>query len=1195
MLLAGKGDSEKWYSILGPSLVQEIKERVDIDLRPDNARITPVGDPIKLTADVKNVQQLLIKIFEVNTLNFYTKEGREIDTGVNLDGLIPNVERSFEYADAPMRSIRRTFDFPELKGKRGVWVVELIGGGKSSRALIRKGGLQTLTEVNALGHVIKLLDENNQRVQKGAVWLNGKSHDTNEDGIIVLPFSNSPGNRTLVLESGGFAALGRLNHHSENYQLHAGFFVDREQLLSRNRAMVVVRPSLTVSGVPTGIDVLNNVVLEIQTQTLDGISTTDRVEDFELFGDRESTYFFAVPDRLAKIQFRLTAKADRPSQGDKVDLAVADNVVVNQINQSQYTRAIYLTRFENNWVVEVLGKNGEPIVDIPLNCYFQHKEFTFERHASLETDANGRATLGPLADISQVRIETPTAVARSWPLLDERRTWTSVVTAKAGDPVRIPYPGNEAQPKPEEIALFEVRGNSLRENTFAKVAIADRQLTLTGLEAGNHQLLLRKLGRVLRIRVVAGEIREKYVLGRDRHVQTAPLKPTTIVSTQSDGDDLLIRLANANSLTRVHVFADRFYPEIDAHDKLGSFPRLGPGQIRRGKGANSYVSGRTLGEEHRYIIERRDSPRYPGNQLERAGLILNPWELRDTNTQIDQAAAGDEYEAKADAEMAAAADGQAEGGQGSAQTGSHPDLDFIATGSIALANLRPIENGVLRVPLKNLDDRQWIRIVVTDPTQAVSTDVFLGDAETGFQDIRLAAALDPEKAFAQKKNTTVLGEGDVLELGTTDFRIISTPKDIHPILVSLTNEQLLGEFAFILGWNQLEPEEKRTQYSKHASHELNFYISRRDPQFFNAVIKLYLANKRDKTFVDDYLLGKNLENYLQMFEFGRLNTTEKLLMARRLGGENEARIERHVVDANALLLPNPSLDDSLFETALRSRALSGDVIGDLLDLLGRADLNGDDVVALNSALTRNGQAKELGRRGGVVRASVAYSDSLVALDAPMAAAEAAPGEQRLQEAGKKMRGLDRAKYREEKQLEGMIAEGKENAGFGFVSGGVELPLDGNGLYELGKDGLGVRAELRQLYRKLDSTKVWAENNYYHVPIEYQIASLITVNKFWRDYAAWDGEGAFFSPHFTHATSNLSEMIYALALLDLPEESGEHKIEVDNGVIKITAASPCIIFHQEIEPAEQAEGQQLLVSQNFFDPQNRYLEENGQRT
>jgi hypothetical protein len=62
------------------------------------------------------------------------------------------------------------------------------------------------------------------------------------------------------------------------------------------------------------------------------------------------------------------------------------------------------------------------------------------------------------------------------------------------------------------------------------------------------------------------------------------------------------------------------------------------------------------------------------------------------------------------------------------------------------------------------------------------------------------------------------------------------------------------------------------------------------------------------------------------------------------------------------------------------------------------------------------------------------------------------------------------------------------------------------------DAERMRRLVRRFYLKLGPAKEWAENNYYQLPIEQQGADLITINAFWRDYAAWDGKAPFLSPH-----------------------------------------------------------------------------------
>jgi hypothetical protein len=142
-----------------------------------------------------------------------------------------------------------------------------------------------------------------------------------------------------------------------------------------------------------------------------------------------------------------------------------------------------------------------------------------------------------------------------------------------------------------------------------------------------------------------------------------------------------------------------------------------------------------------------------------------------------------------------------------------------------------------------------------------------------------------------------------------------------------------------------------------------------------------------------------------------------------------------------------------------------------------------------------------------------------------------------------------------------------------------------------------RGTVRQYYQKLDKTKEWAENNYYHLPIEKQTADLITVSAFWRDYAQREVKKAtpFRSRNFAEASRSFPEMMLALAVLDLPFKAEEHESEFDKAKMTLTTGSPIIVFHEEVKPAEPVNEQTpILVSQNFFRHGDRYRHVNNER-
>ena len=87
----------------------------------------------------------------------------------------------------------------------------------------------------------------------------------------------------------------------------------------------------------------------------------------------------------------------------------------------------------------------------------------------------------------------------------------------------------------------------------------------------------------------------------------------------------------------------------------------------------------------------------------------------------------------------------------------------------------------------------------------------------------------------------------------------------------------------------------------------------------------------------------------------------------------------------------------------------------------------------------------------------------------------------------------------------------------------------------------------QLYRRVEPTREWIENNYYELLPEAQNANLVKVNQFWKDYANHDG-GTFASQWFAEANSNFTEMMFVLAVIDLPLRiyRSERRLHGDSG-------------------------------------------------
>ncbi|MEK6247044.1 MAG: hypothetical protein N2C12_02625, partial [Planctomycetales bacterium] len=196
-IVNGLGDPEQWYSMLPPALYQQLKERVDLDFAYTAEQTYGPDDPVRIELDIKNVRQLIVKVYELNTQNYYRDTLQPVNTTIELDGLVANLQQTHKYNDPPLRRHHRTFDFPTLN-KRGVYIIDFIGNGKSSRALIRKGQLRYLVRSSTAGQLFTIVDESNRKLDGASLWHAGREYTADEKGTIAVPYSNSPGRQAIV-------------------------------------------------------------------------------------------------------------------------------------------------------------------------------------------------------------------------------------------------------------------------------------------------------------------------------------------------------------------------------------------------------------------------------------------------------------------------------------------------------------------------------------------------------------------------------------------------------------------------------------------------------------------------------------------------------------------------------------------------------------------------------------------------------------------------------------------------------------------------------------------------------------------------------------------------------------------------------------------------------------------------------------
>jgi hypothetical protein len=1171
-ITSGVGDMEQWYSLVTPEFYQTLKDRVDIDFDYTRKEVYGPQEAVALDIYTKNVTDLIVKVYQINALNYYRTTGRPVDLDMDLDGLVANEEQSVKYTDPPLARVKRHFDLKSLSD-RGVYIVEFIGNGKSSRALIQKGQLRQLVRTGAAGHVFTILDEANKRVTDARLWMAGHEYAPDKDGLITVPFTHSATTQPIVISRGDFATPASFQHRQEQYQLKVGFFVDREALLRRQKATLVIRPVLLVDGRPAPVALLENVVLSITAADREGTSTTKEVRDLKLADDRETTYEFQVPDNLQQVDFMLRAQVQNMSQSKKDDLADSLSLPLNGIDSTSKVEDIHLTHVGDQYVLEVLGKTGEAKADRAVNLELKHEDFVQSVHVSLKSDAAGRIVLGSLDGIDWVKAQSPQCAPRDWYLSRDRCAYPGVIHGQAGDTLTVPYMGKAAKVGPADFALLERNRGTYVTDRLGAMKLDGSLLVIQDLPRGDYDLFIKESGTHIAISLTEGEHREGWVLSSYRQLQESNPLPLQITALEADADTVRIQLTHFGPDTRVTLTADRYLPPSGQFSLYGQLSEAG--LIRNPETAvtlppdTQYSVGRSLGDEYRYILERRYAKKFPGNMLTRPGLLLNPWSPTKTLTSLDVIGIG------GGGNHIGGWEGMGNGGKGgffgvggdeeSLNAGS-PNLDFLGQAAVVMTNLKPDEKGTITVNRKALGAHQQIRILAVDAKDAVYREIALDGGKMPFLDLRLdKEALDPTKHISEQKEIASLEKGQTLvirDVGSATVEPYDNLGQVYRLLTTLSHNATLREFDFILAWPKMKPEEQRAKYSEYACHELNFFLYKKDPEFFAKVIKPSLANKKDKTFMDHYLLGDDLSAYAKPWAYEQLNAAEQILLAERIEGER-ARTARHITDRFDLTPPNVEEFNALFHTALLGSGLDTGPTGGLLSVnrasekMLRESFDGDSALDVSGAMA------------AAPAAEPSMPEAPTTTPAPAPPTKSAP------------------------RPAMVAARGKGSPGGASGRGGVARPVDDAALGYA--EDLGRRSTARQLYRPMSQTEEWAENNYYHLPIANQNAGLVTVNAFWRDYATRDPAKPFLSGNVIYAHNNFTETMLALALLDLPFDAAKHETATKDAARTITAGGPMIVFDREIRETQPAAQKiPILVSQNFFRDDDRYRHEGNER-
>jgi len=121
--------------------LEELEREVVFDLIPGNPSLFKKSDWVRIIAEVKNTPEVFISIYEFNSENYYWKTMEPFKTSVDLEGLISQHQMKVQFENGNRLKKPHIFEFPQLDNRIGLFVIDFVASGFSSRAVVKKGSL----------------------------------------------------------------------------------------------------------------------------------------------------------------------------------------------------------------------------------------------------------------------------------------------------------------------------------------------------------------------------------------------------------------------------------------------------------------------------------------------------------------------------------------------------------------------------------------------------------------------------------------------------------------------------------------------------------------------------------------------------------------------------------------------------------------------------------------------------------------------------------------------------------------------------------------------------------------------------------------------------------------------------------------------------------------------------------------------
>ncbi len=722
--------SDIYSKYLKDSEYEEISKKTEISICEHNPKEFKLDEEIKIDFDFKNIKEINLSIYEINTENYYLEKKAPLNSLINVEGIIASKTKDIkiEGGENPLKRIRKTIDLDIPKNEPGVYLVEILGNGISSRIIIKRGRLNLITRNTSKGILCQIINEKNEVLKddKTYLWYNGFKFSCEEkEGLILLPYKvlvDSSNKCILVHDS--YADITEIKRKTENYKLKGYFNLLNESIIPGNMLKATFKPLLFANGREVPLELIKKGTITVIMTKLENNDNLPLTTIFEnvTFKDDNKEYEFEVliPPMMTEMRLVFKCEINNNTTGEKQSMSYEQNTKFETSNNKISIPLFH--KVGKNYIYEIIGRNGENITTkagYNTNIGIRTDYYLNPIEVLLQYDQEGKLNLGELKNIIKIRLDN------IWYKLNEysKYCYPERIDIIQGESFTLPlYSYNKITLDDDYFQLYEYYNSKEEPSTLKNIKneIILKELDIDGekdhyyeftlghnLTKGKYYLSFGNESNIVNIIIKVKEGNhwmnlENYIINDKGYLENSQIKtPIYMKKLKIDQEKGEIKFECAKTRRNINKVHANIYlyqyqnPDINIYfNKYWNMLNEGVENFissKFSKWKNIYLSNRILNEEIQYVLQRKNLDNQIGNCLPLPSLLLKRAYKRDCQNEEEKLEKGNEYK-RMEADIGEGAGGAlGKGIEENDEKNINTDFyNFLKNSGYVLNNIEPI-------------------------------------------------------------------------------------------------------------------------------------------------------------------------------------------------------------------------------------------------------------------------------------------------------------------------------------------------------------------------------------------------------------------------------------------------------------------------------------------------------------------------